>query len=445
MVTDKVKGEFTEEDEAALVQLASLASLGLQHIKSCSLAQQRADELQAVMDAAPVAVWIAHDRECRQVTGNRFSYDMLRLTHVDNPSKSAPSREIPNNFRLLREGREMPPDQLPMQLAASQGVGSEGNELTLVFDDGSHREIFGNASPLFDENGEVRGAVSAFVDITDMKQAEEELRQSRDLCEKQVQQRTAELAQALKDLQGNSERLEKSNRELKNFASLAAHDLQEPLRKIQSFSDRLINKYPSLDEKGRDYLQRMQSAAKRMQDLIIAILTLSRVTKEGQPFSPVDLTKVAQEALANLETAIQTSGGQVKIEALPTIEAYYEQMVQLFQNLIGNAIKFHGQESPLIKVYAQPIPTPPRAARDGAWIEIIVEDNGIGFDPKYLDRIFAPFQRLHGRDQYEGQGVGLAICRNIVERHGGRILAASQPGQGSTFRVQLPVKQLSEG
>jgi chemotaxis methyl-accepting protein methylase/signal transduction histidine kinase len=444
MVTDKVQGDFTEEDEAALVQLASLASLGLQHVKSCTLAQQRADELQAVMDAAPAAVWIAHDRECRNVTGNRFSYDMLRLAPGANPSKSALESQIPTNFHLLREGREIPPDQLPMQLAASQGVESQGNELTLLFDDGSRREIFGNAAPLFDEHGQVRGAVATFVDISEMKRAEEALRQSRDLCEEQVQQRTAELAQALKELQSYSEKLEKSNRELKNFASLAAHDLQEPLRKIQSFSDRLIGKYPALDEKGRDYLRRMQSAAKRMQDLIIAILNLSRVTKEGQTFSPVDLTKAVQEALTNLETALQTSGGKVQVEALPTVEAYYAQMVQLFQNLIGNAIKFHGQEPPLIKVYARPFSEPTHAASDGSWIEIVVEDNGIGFDPKYLDRIFAPFQRLHGRDQYEGQGVGLAICRNIVERHGGEILAASLPGQGSTFLVQLPVKQLSQ-
>jgi chemotaxis methyl-accepting protein methylase/signal transduction histidine kinase len=445
MVTDKVEAEFTEDDEAALVQLASLASLGLQHIKSCTLAQQRADELQTVMDAAPAAVWIAHDRECRKITGNRFSYDLLRLPYDANPSKTAPTKEAPTNFRLLREGREIPPARLPVQLAASQGVGSEGDELTVVFEDGSRREIFGNSAPLFDEHGKVRGAVATFVDITDMKRAEEKLRQAHEICEKQVQERTAELAQALKELQGYSEKLEKSNRELKNFASLAAHDLQEPLRKIQSFSDRLISKYPALDEKGRDYLQRMQSAAKRMQDLIIAILNLSRVTKEGQPFGPVDLKKAVQEALANLETALQTSGGQVQIKALPTVEAYYEQMVQLFQNLIGNAIKFHGQEPPRIKVSARPLKKPARTGNDGSWIEIVVEDNGIGFDPKYLDRIFAPFQRLHGRDQYEGQGVGLAICRNIVERHGGRIMADSRPEQGSAFVVQLPLKQLAEG
>jgi chemotaxis methyl-accepting protein methylase/signal transduction histidine kinase/chemotaxis response regulator CheB len=444
MVTDKVEGEFTEEDETALLQLASLTSLGLQHVKSCTLAQQRADELQAVMDATPAAVWIAHDQKCRNITGNRFSYDILRLPPGANPSKSASEGELPTNFRLLRAGQEISPDQLPMQLAASQGISSEGNELTVMFDDGSRRDIFGNAAPLFDEHGEVRGAVGTFVDITNMKRAEEELRKSRDLCERQVQDRTSELAQALRDLQGNSERLEKSNRELKNFASLAAHDLQEPLRKIQSFSDRLISKYPALDEIGRDYLQRMQSAAKRMQDLIVAILTLSRVTKEGQPFNTVDLHKAAQEALGNLETALQSNGGQVEVETLPTVEAYYEQMVQLFQNLIGNAIKFHGEEPPLIKVSARPIPTPPRTKKKGSWVEIVVQDNGIGFDAKYLDRIFAPFQRLHGRDQYEGQGVGLAICRNIVERHGGRILADGQPGQGSTFRVQLPIKQHEE-
>jgi signal transduction histidine kinase len=179
-----------------------------------------------------------------------------------------------------------------------------------------------------------------------------------------------------------------------------------------------------------------------MQDLIIAILNLSRVTKDGQPFAPVDLTQAAREAVANLETALQKTGGQVDIEALPTVDAYYEQMVQLFQNLIGNAIKFHGQEPPRVKVHAKL--SGPQEGGSNSWVEIRVADNGIGFDPKYHDRIFAPFQRLHGRDRYEGQGVGLAICRNIVARHGGRLQATSQPGQGSTFLAQLPVNHPSE-
>jgi PAS domain S-box-containing protein len=145
------------------------------------------------MEAAPSAVWIAHDPECRRITGNRFSYDMLRLPYGSNPSKSVPEGETPTSFRLLREGREIPSDQLPMQLAASQGLESQGNELIVEFDDGSHREIFGNAAPLFDDQGQVRGAVGTFVDITKLKEAEEELRQARDKCKQEVLVRTAEL------------------------------------------------------------------------------------------------------------------------------------------------------------------------------------------------------------------------------------------------------------
>jgi signal transduction histidine kinase len=233
-------------------------------------------------------------------------------------------------------------------------------------------------------------------------------------------------------------RLELSNRELQDFAFVASHDLQEPLRKIQAFGDQLTSGYGDLlDEEGRDYLSRMQNAASRMQALIQSLLNYSRVTTKAQPFSVTDLTALAREAVADLELRVSETRAQVEIGDLPTIEADPTQMQQLFQNLIGNALKFHGDEKPIVRIYSRDADTHPANGN----YQILIEDNGIGFDEKYLDRIFTPFQRLHTRGAYEGTGIGLAICRKIAERHGGTITAKSSPGKGSTFIVTLPAKQ----
>jgi signal transduction histidine kinase len=241
--------------------------------------------------------------------------------------------------------------------------------------------------------------------------------------------------QAEEKLQSTNRELERSNRELQDFAYVASHDLQEPLRKIQAFGDRLRSKYGGeLAAEGRDYLDRIQNAAQRMSVLISDLLTFSRVKTKGQPFTPVDLNQVAREVLGDLEVRVQQSGGSVELDELPTVEADALQMRQLFQNLIGNALKFHGPEKPpVVRVHAEPA--------TNNHCEISVEDNGIGFDEKYLDRIFTPFQRLHPRGEYEGTGMGLAVCRRIVERHGGEITARSAPGQGSKFIITLPINQ----
>ena len=243
--------------------------------------------------------------------------------------------------------------------------------------------------------------------------------------------------------------LERSNRELERFAYVASHDLQEPLRKVQAFGDRLKTKYaPALDERGRDYLERMQDAARRMQAMINDLLTFSRVATRANPFVPVDLRQVVQEAVSDLEIRIEQTGGRVEIGPaagsgqadLPTIEADPTQMRQLLENLIGNGLKFHREGVvPVVKVASKVI-----KQREGELCQILVEDNGIGFDEKYLDRIFQPFQRLHGRDKYAGTGIGLAICRKIAERHGGSIAAKSAPGRGATFIVTLPVSHSSQ-
>lgn len=252
-----------------------------------------------------------------------------------------------------------------------------------------------------------------------------------------------------------TEQLKASNRELEDFASVASHDLQEPLRKVQAFGDRLKAKYyDNLGAEGRDYLTRMQNAAGRMQTLINDLLMFSRVNTRAQPFRPTDLARVVRDVLSDLETRIEQTGGRVETGTLPVIDADPVQMGQLLQNLIGNALKFHQPgQPPVVQITARLISQPemtstgyvprPRTGdlQQGGWCELVVADEGIGFDEKYLDRIFTIFQRLQGREQYEGTGVGLAVCRRIAERHGGTITASSRPGAGARFIVTLPVRQ----
>jgi len=240
--------------------------------------------------------------------------------------------------------------------------------------------------------------------------------------------------------------LARSNADLQQFASIASHDLQEPLRKIQAFGSRLQEKYgEALNEQGQDYIERMQNAAQRMHILIDDLLILSRITTRAQPFVPVNLAEVTKEVLSDLEVLIQRTGGLVEVGELPTIDAADPlQMRQLLQNLIGNALKFHREnEPPFIRIYSQIIGEQEGESAEesvsAALCQITVEDNGIGFDQKYCDRIFQVFQRLHGRSEYQGTGMGLAICRKIVERHNGSITVESTPGQGAKFIITLPM------
>jgi PAS domain S-box-containing protein len=236
------------------------------------------------------------------------------------------------------------------------------------------------------------------------------------------------------DLKRTQLRLEQSNRELENFATVASHDLQEPLRKIQTFSERLTATCAEvLSPEGRDYLERMNNAAARMRTLIDDLLAYSRVSSRSHTYLRVNLTEVARGVLEDLEATIHQAGATVKVGAMPTVDAAPMQMKQLLQNLLSNALKFRRDDvAPVITLSGKADP-------DGRHCELRVEDNGIGFEEKYLDRIFNVFQRLHGRGKYEGTGIGLAICRKIAEQHGGSIHARSTPGQGSTFIVRLPL------
>ncbi len=276
--------------------------------------------------------------------------------------------------------------------------------------------------PLRDPAGRVIGVVCVSSDITARKAADEKL-------------------------QRFAEKLKRSNAELDSFASVASHDLQEPLRKIQAFGDRLRAKCSEgLGEQGRDYLARMQNASERMQVLIQDLLKLSRIASRAQPFAPCKLGKIVADVLNDLEVSVEEKGARVEVGELPLIDADPLQMRQLFQNLLVNALKFQKPGvSPVVtisceieKATGSEISGAPRGSE---LCRIAVSDNGIGFEQKFADQIFVVFQRLHTRQEYEGTGIGLAVCRKITDRHGGAIVAKSAVGEGATFIVTLPTKQ----
>jgi PAS domain S-box-containing protein len=287
-----------------------------------------------------------------------------------------------------------------------------GGEQVLRRRDGTEFPAFCTVAPL-KEGDEIKGLVIVLNDITQRKSTQQQLKET-------------------------VEELNRSNEELEKFAYAASHDLQEPLRKVRAFGDRLADHLGGeLEEKGELYLERMLDATRRMQQLIDDLLTYSRITTRARPFVQVDLQKVAGNVISDLDVRIQELDGRVEVGDLPTVEAEPVQMRQLLQNLIGNGLKFHRKGvPPVVKVDGQII------SRDGEdYCRMTVKDNGIGFKEEYEDRIFTIFQRLHPRGEYSGTGVGLALCEKIVQHHNGSITAHGAPEEGATFVVELPKKQ----
>jgi PAS domain S-box-containing protein len=275
-------------------------------------------------------------------------------------------------------------------------------------------DVLNNATVFCNQDGEVEGAFATARDVTKQKQAESEA-------------------------QHYMQELERSNAELQDFATIASHDLQEPLRKVVAFGDHLKEHCgDGLDETGRDFLARMQNAAQRMSVLIEALFQYSRVSARAEPFQPVDMLAVVFGAVSDLEERISRSHARIEFTPLPKVMADPMQVRQLMQNLVANALKFQAPG-------AMPHVVIEGRTADHGDCEISVRDNGIGFEEKYLERIFRPFHRLHGRSEYEGSGMGLAICRKVVARHGGTITARSRPGEGSTFVVTLPAVKITDG
>jgi PAS domain S-box-containing protein len=288
----------------------------------------------------------------------------------------------------------------------------------------------------------------AKVEIKERKKLQKELENLNQALEARVEKRTRQLEktnQGLHDeithrhkveaeLQTYSQSLSRSNQELQDFAYVASHDLQEPLRKIRAFGDILASEYAIELGEGAEYLKRMQNAASRMSVLIDDLLSFSRVSTKAPADTVIDLNVIAHEVVGDLELQIERTGGKVVINKLPLVRADATHMRQLLQNLIGNGLKFHREG-------VAPVVTLSTCATDKALgvSTICVEDNGIGFDEKYLDRIFSVFQRLHTKDRYEGTGIGLAVVRKITERYGGTITATSQKDVGSSFKVSFPL------
>jgi PAS domain S-box-containing protein len=295
---------------------------------------------------------------------------------------------------------------------AVEGPAPYYSEYRINRSDGQVRYLVSRGEVTRSEAGKATRLVGAVQDITDRKKAELVIQKSRE----ELAEKAAELA--------------RSNSELEQFAYVASHDLQEPLRMVASYVQLIERRYKGqLDADADEFIQYAVEGSNRMQSLIQDLLLYSRVGSRGKDFVATDVGEALQVAKQNLEIAIEESGAQVTNDRLPLARADPAQLGQLFQNLIANAIKFRGDKPPEVHVSGQ---------ANGKWCEIVVKDNGIGIDPQYFDRIFLIFQRLHSRADYPGTGIGLAVCKRIVERHGGKIWVESRPGEGAAFHFTVP-------
>lgn len=409
-IARKAREELEQRVEQRTAQLASANQQLMDEVHERTQAEQSLEMdrnfLTALLESLQEGI-IACDVNGRI---SRYNTAAARMCHGQATSDSPDAwwehlRLIDSQTDSRLEGNNWP---LARVLREGQ---YDAHEITLITPDDAHRVVSISGRTIQGDDGRVLGGVISLHDITEV----------------------VETRRRLNDV---IEELQRSNRELQDFASVASHDLQEPLRKIQAFGDRLkVTQGDRLTDQGQDYLARMHNAAGRMQVLINDLLAFSRVTTRAQPFEKVDLAQIVHDVLDDLEERITSSGGRVEVGQLPDLHADPLQLRQLLQNLISNALKFHKPNvPPLVRISAEIRSN----ENDEQLIELRIQDNGIGFDEKYLDRIFNIFQRLHGRGEYEGTGVGLAVCRKIVTRHGGELTAHSRSGEGATFVVTLP-------
>ncbi|GAB3998384.1 hypothetical protein GCM10028807_45920 [Spirosoma daeguense] len=411
-------------------------------------ARQRAEEaeasLRAAVESAELATWSMH------IETGQFSYSarfMEWLGFSENTkSMDEAYNPLPNDYR------QSVADAITAVIQPGASGVYENEHPIINRQTGQVRIIHAQALVFYDGEGMPEYLTGTAQDVTDQRQRQLEL-------ESQVQERTEELAATNEELAATNDELAKindelglsiqdlqrSNQNLEQFAYIASHDLQEPLRKIQSFGDILKNLYGEQLGEGVEHLSRMQKAAGRMSTLIRDLLTFSRISTRQNVTRHISLNDVINSVLTDLEISLQETQADVRIDVLPDVVGDRSQLGQLFQNLLSNALKFcRNDVKPVITVRSQQLkmselPANVRPARPSAFYNRIdVADNGIGFDEKYVDRIFQVFQRLHNRSEFAGTGIGLAICEKVTANHGGAITAYSKPGEGATFVIYFP-------
>jgi PAS domain S-box-containing protein len=424
-IYSKEPDSFSGDEVKLLAELAddlaygiTVLRLRLAHQQSEQKLREKRSQLDLALRSASMGTWHWDITENRRYFDDQACY----LLGIDPTTFTGATEEF---FKVLH-----PDDRETVMKARARTLKRDvpyETEYRVAWPDGGVHYIASRGKLVRDDEGRPVRLNGLIWDISERKHMEEELRKSRDDLELRVGERTAELSATVA-------RLELVNAELQEFAFVAFHDLQEPLRKIQTFCDMAIRRCaPVLDITSQEYLDRVINSASRMRQLLSDLLKFSRVATKREPFEKIDLVKIVREAADVFEKSVKNTGALVDIESMPTIEADESQMLRLFQNLIGNALKFRSNGIPKVKVYGKLV--------GRGLCEILIEDNGIGFDRQFAELIFKPFQRLHNRNEYEGTGMGLAICRKIIERHGGSIRAESEPGKGSTFIIRLPVKQ----
>ncbi|WP_461095323.1 ATP-binding protein [Spirosoma gilvum] len=387
-----------------------------------TILRQSENRFRSIADTAPVLIWIA---------GVDKLHTFFNKGWLDYTGRTM-DQELGNGWT---EG--IHPDDRQRSLAIYTTSFNARQEFYLEYrlrrHDGDYRWVAERGKPWFDPDGTFMGYIGGCTDIHDSKLASEEL-------ERHVADRTREL----KNL--NME-LERSNFDLMQFASVASHDLKEPLRKIQAFSTLLMTSLDSkLESTEQEHFKRIVRAAARMQTLVDDVLRLSKLSKLDAQFEPVQLNGIIARIQDDLEITIQDKGALIDVGNLPTVDGVPGQLHQLFQNLISNALKFISNRPPKVTIESCPVTVQMRTEfglSDQPYAVISVTDNGIGFDMQYVEKIFGMFQRLHRRETYEGTGIGLTICRRIVENHHGYIRAIGRPGEGATFQIILPVSQQS--
>lgn len=413
-----IGNDITKRRRAELaLEEANQARLHAERERSAAALQESEERYRALIEASSQVLYRMNQdwSEMRQLQGGSFIAD------TEKPK-----------LNWIQE--YIPPDDQEKVVEAIDEVVRTGTVFELEHRvkrvDGTLGWTFSRAVPVRNAAGEIVEWFGAASDITERKQAEEALQKAHDELELRVRERTAQL-------EAINRKLEQRNKELEDFAFISSHHVQEPLRKIMTFSDRLRARFGDmLNQEAEDYIDRMHKAVKRIQTLIRDLLRYSRISADTGEFAPVDLFAVVQDVLSEFDRFIEGAGARVEVSKLPAIDADAMQIKKVFTHLFENALKFRSKNDPFIKIYSRT-----RSIEGKEAVDIYVEDNGIGFDEKYLDRIFSPFQQLHSKGRYEGTGMGLAICRRIVEMHNGSITAKSEPGEGATFIVSLPVCQ----